>query len=440
MNDLNELAEVLQDLLGNTADRLASECGLIRRRRQLTGAKIAQALVFSHWAESAPTQGQIRDNAARLGADVSRQAITHRLDDQRTVDFLRRLLAAAVERVVTTPVVLPVLQRFTARTALDSSGVALPEVLVDLFRGGRSGHGRVEAAASVKLTVGLDLKSGRLLGPEVHAGRTGDLAVPLAQASPPKGGLQLADLNYFCTAKFARWDSDGAYWLSRIKCHTLIRDRDGTRWDLLDRLRRAEASDLDAEVLLGNKERLPCRLIARPVPPEVAQLRRDRLRAKAKDRGDAVSPLALALCNWTVVVTNVPVSLLSVGEAMALMRLRWQIELLFKLWKSGGGLGQWRGRKPAGLLCQLYSKLIMLVMRHWVLVATSWSRPDRSLTRAVQVVRAAVPDLVRSMRHPGRLSRVLRRIGREVQQVARMERRRRRPNAHEVLFCLVPGS
>ena len=48
-----------------------------------------------------------------------------------------------------------------------------------------------------------------------------------------------------------------------------------------------------------------------------------------------------ATATWTIVVTNVPRELLNVEEAMLLARLRWQIELLFKLWKSHGGIDEW---------------------------------------------------------------------------------------------------
>jgi hypothetical protein len=44
----------------------------------------------------------------------------------------------------------------------------------------------------------------------------------------------------------------------------------------------------------------------------------------------------MAWCDWTLLVTNPSADLLSLREALVLLRARRQIELLFKLWKSHG--------------------------------------------------------------------------------------------------------
>jgi len=49
---------------------------------------------------------------------------------------------------------------------------------------------------------------------------------------------------------------------------------------------------------------------------------------------------------------------------MVLLKIRWQIELLFKLWKSHGRVDEWRTKKPARIVCEIYAKLIGLVVQH----------------------------------------------------------------------------
>lgn len=433
MSDHNALVDAWQDLLVGQANHLARQVGLVRRQRLLTGARIAQTLVFSHCKHPAPTQDQMRRVAHQLGATLSRQALAKRFG-ANLVEFLKLLLAAAVTKRWGAPLTHPILDRFTAVRVLDSSVVPLPEVLLGLFQGGRSGHGRTDPVASAKLTLALDLVNGQLLGPEVAAGRAGDLTASLAQASPPPGGLTLADLNYFSLSKFARWGQDQAFWLSRLRGGTVVRGADGRRWVLADRLRQAGSEAVDEAVTLGGRERLPCRLLALRVPAHVADLRRQRARAKAKDRGSRLSEAKLALCDWTILVTNVPAEKLNVAEAIALCRMRWQIELLFKLWKTGGGLGQWRSHKAESLLIEFYSKLLMLVVRHWVLVEGTWSDARRSLSKGAEVVRSMVPELIKAMRRVSRLDVVLRRLLRDLRRWGRMDRRRR-PNAHQMLLC-----
>ena len=439
MTTLTELARTMQDLLTTRADELARQCGFVKRRRKVTGANFAQTVVFTAMADADAPKSRAQAIAAAVGLNASRQALDKRFD-ARGAEFLRQLLGAAIAEMVATPVAVPLLRRFTAVEVLDSSVVPLPDELVDLYRGGRSGRGATTGPkASVKLTVGLDLNSGTLRGPELSAGRAGDLSAPLAGAAPPAGGLQLADLNYFDLKKFARWQADGAYWLSRLKSGPKVHDERGRRIDLVASLRAAGAADVDVDILLGGEQRLACRLIARRVPAAVAELRRRRLLEKCADRGNRPSALSLALCDWTILVTNVPRGSLSVEEAVALARMRWQIELIFKLWKSRGGIDEYRSGKPQSALCEVYGKLLAQVVRHWVIVVGAWSQRDRSLTKAAAIVTLLALSLATAMRCARRLRGVLSYAQQLMATAARMEKHGASPNAHDLIFCLDTG-
>src|SRR5262249_30325433 len=86
-------------------------------------------------------------------------------------------------------------------------------------------------------------------------------------------------------------------------------------------------------------------------------------------------------------LTNVPPDKASTQEVAVLGRCRWQIELLFKLWKSGGGLGRSRSARPYRVLCELYATLIAQVVQQWLVVAGCWQEPARSPAKAARVVR-----------------------------------------------------
>jgi len=112
-------------------------------------------------------------------------------------------------------------------------------------------------------------------------------------------------------------------------------------------------TQLDMPILLGVKERLPCRMLARRVPEKVASERRRKIRADATRRGKMPPKKQLELAAWTIIVTSVPSALLTVDEAFVLLRLRWQIELLFKLWKRDGKIDDWRSEKPFRIWCEV---------------------------------------------------------------------------------------
>jgi hypothetical protein len=85
---------------------------------------------------------------------------------------------------------------------------------------------------------------------------------------------------------------------------------------------------------------------------------------------------------WTVLLANVPTRLLSLEEALEIGRARWQIELLFKLWQSQGRIDASTSARPHRVLCELYAKLVAMIIQHWVLLVSGSEQVDRSLVKA----------------------------------------------------------
>ena len=79
-------------------------------------------------------------------------------------------------------------------------------------------------------------------------------------------------------------------------------------------------------VQVAEKHRHPVRLLMIRVPEEVAERRRADLEADAKRRGQPVRQRAWKLAAWTILLTDAPANLLSLQEALVLLRERWQME------------------------------------------------------------------------------------------------------------------
>lgn len=141
--------------------------------------------------------------------------------------------------------------------------------------------------------------------------------------------------------------------------------------------------------LLGVQQRLPVRVLIERVPEEVAQERQERIREAAQAHGRQASEEILSLTNWTIVLTNVPRRMLDCDQVLILLRLRWQIERLFRLWKEHGHIDEWRSKKPWRILCEIYAKLSAMVIQQWLVQAGCWQEPHRSLFKAAQAVRRA---------------------------------------------------
>ncbi len=222
------------------------------------------------------------------------------------------------------------------------------------------------------------------------------------------------------------------FWLSRLHNNLALYDAAGQRLDVARFVARHPC--VDEPVYIGKTHRVAARLLAVRVPPDVAQQRRRRLRLEGQRRSQAVSAERLALADWTILITNVPRAKLSVEEALVLIRARWQIELLFKLWKSHGKIDEWRSAKPWRILCEVYAKLIAMVVQHWLLLLSSWAYVNRSFTKAAQTIRAHARHVASVLVSRHQLTTALATIVRCLERSGRINTRKTKPYTYQLLL------
>jgi hypothetical protein len=441
---VTQVTTTVQTLLTTTADGLARETGFVRRASKLTGAHFVQALVFGWLNNPNATLQQLAQMAGTVGVPISSQGLDQRFS-QVAANLLRRVLEVAVGSLVTAdPVAIPLLQRFRGVYLLDSSTIVLPNELAAVWHGcgGRPpepseppSHPPAQTEAAVKLQVQFDLLSGALRGPILQDGRAHDRRAP-HQTEFPAGALRLADLGSFSVEAFATLEQQGVYWLSRRHILPQLFDAQGQPLDLEAWLPRSPSDELlDAPILLGAAERLPARLLVQHVPPAVAQQRRKHVREDAQRKGHAVSQRRLVLAEWTLLVTNAPAALLSAAEALVLVRARWQVELLFKLWKSHGLLDESRSAKPWRRLCELYAKMLALLVQHWLLILSCWRYPNRRLVQAAQTIQRFATALALELMRPKRLAVVICKLQECLRVGCRITKRKATPATYQLLLA-----
>lgn len=436
MTSIAQVAASLTEVLETVPNRVARETGCIKRQGKFTGGSLVGTVVLGMLRKPAATLEELAQMAEACGVSVSAQAIDQRFTTELAAT-LTEVLAAAVGQIVTgDPVAIPVLARFTGVYIQDTSTISLPDALATTWRG-CGGTGEAGRAA-IKLGSRLDLLGGRLEGPYLASGRTHDRTMPGATAPLPTGSLWMADLGLVTLARLETIAAAGSYWLTRIKAQTHIETEDGQVWAQASLLASQDCDRVEVAVRLGKRARLPARLLAIRVPDDVAEERRERLRADAaRKRPGHPKPISderLALAAWSIYVTNVPVESLSLTEAFVLVRARWQIELLFKLWKSHALIDTSRSQQPQRIHCEVLAKLIGVVIQHWLLLTGAWSDPARSLVKLAQVVRSHMMAIACNLAEPTHLVRALTMLQRCLASGTRMNRRRKQPNTYQLLL------
>jgi hypothetical protein len=432
MTCVSQLCHTLQSVLTTVADTAARTTRFVKRQSPLTGSKFVQTLVIGWLDNPDATYEQLAQTATALGVSITAQGLDHRFT-REAADCLQQTLASAVQQVIVAePVVIPVLQRFTGVYLQDSTTIALPAALASLWSGCNDTPDTPEAA--LKAQVQFNLSDGQLTHLDLQAGRAQDKTAPMQSAPLPAGALRIADLGYLSIPVLAEYDQQGVFWLTRYQANLQLFDLDGTALDLLTLLPATEQTPLDRSVLVS-AHRLACRLVALRVPPQVAEERRRKLHAEAKADGGTPSARRLALCDWVIFLTNVSADHLSVAEIRVLARTRWQIELLFKLWKSHGHVDESRSAKPYRGLCEVYAKLLAMVIQHWVLITSSWQYPNRSWHKVAQTIRQHALRLGCALHLEAALADVINTIQRCIAKGARLNPRKAAPNTYQLLLA-----
>jgi len=232
----------------------------------------------------------------------------------------------------------------------------------------------------------------------------------------------------------------GVFFLMRYKAGIVLWVGN-ERLDLLAVLPKVTGERLELLVEVGASKLLTgVRLLAERVPKEVAESRQERIRQYASDHGKPVNEALLQLANWTIVVTNVPTWMLTFEQALALLRARWQIELLFKLWKQHGLLDDWNATSPWRILCEVYAKLLAMVVQHWFVLLSCWDDPHHSLSSVAEVLREQVPTLVHALAGHMPLGRAIRLITLSVRGGCSIPKRSTRlSTSYRLLYALDPG-
>lgn len=433
MNTISQVCAAIMRTVTTAAELAGRETGLVQRNRKLSGDKLAQILVFGWLNHAHATLEQLSQTALALGVQVSPQAIDQRFGPPAAA-FLERVLEAAVQEVVSaTPPTMVVFQRFEAVLVQDSSIVVLPQELEEVWPG--CGGRETQGQAALKLQVRLDLKGGRLEGPVLTPGRWHDQRGAGEFSPLPQGALKLTDSGYFNLADFAETAQQGSYFISRLKAGVRVFGEDGVELEMPEILTRL-GPRFDLPVEIGGRHRLKVRLIGVKVSPEVAAQRRRKLKEWARKKMRQPSKKQLGLCEWTLLMTNIPPPLAVAEEVLVLARARWQIELLFKLWKQQGQIDDWRSKNPWRILCEVYAKLVAMIIQHWVLLVSCWSYPDRSLIKGAQTVRSYAIMLATALTGLIQLEVVVAQIARCLASGCRVNRRKRQPNTYQLLLAL----
>jgi hypothetical protein len=214
-----------------------------------------------------------------------------------------------------------------------------------------------------RLHVNFDLGAFSIADVEVTDVKGGET---LKRHKAQKGEILVADRGYAHRKGVGQTLAASAYLVVRTNGHNLpLETYDGQRFDLLGWLQVGTSLSGPHEKpvwVTTPQGQFPLRLLAQPLPKEAAEEARRRVRQRSKKKGHTPNKLSLVAAGYVLLLTNLPAVEWTGEQVLAVYRLRWQVELLFKRLKGILTLAALRTKDP--MLAQVYllGKLVAALM------------------------------------------------------------------------------
>jgi len=346
-------------------EEAARETGFVKRESKLTGLLFLSVFTFGMGIYGKPTLAQLIGLLDKIlpKPDISREALHLRINE-KAVEFFKYMLSKAIDIKIPENLVLETVKSFKRILIADSASFELPEQLADIFKG----SGGDASDAAVKIQFCYDLKSGQFFY-IIEDGTSPDNKYENSFAGQAEeGDLIIRDSGYFNKHVFVEIAGKGGYYLSRWKTgvNLYVKDENGktTDFDILKFLRKIKGYGVfEIEVYLYKQGKYSkTRLIIEKAPEQVKNMRLRNINRANLRKGRVISKQTKILQGFNLHISNAPEEMLPKKHVRTLYGIRWQIELVFKKWKSCFHLDDVSGIRKERIECMLYAKLLFIFL------------------------------------------------------------------------------
>ena len=379
-NELNLFAQELRDCLSPAVlQEIAKRVGFVKRKSKYQANELIALCVWLSQEVGSTSLIQLSSRLeASTGVSMSAEGLNQRFN-QTAVAYLREVFRTLLAQKLCANQSLPdtLLSRFKRIRILDATVFQLP----DAFAGEYQGSGGGSNTAGVKIQLEYDLLSGQFLNVQVGPGKNNDKTYgTICLQTVEAGDLWLRDLGYFDLGDLQAIHDKKAYYISRLKLNTRIYIKNPapemfknrtlkkhTEYIQLDMaqmmtdLTPGETIEID-EAYIGQNQKLPTRVIIHRLTDDQTQTRLKNQAIREKKKGIVMKEKSKRLMGMNVYITNTSPEEIPTKDVHALYSLRWQIEILFKTWKSFFEIDVCKTIKKERLECHLYGQLIGILL------------------------------------------------------------------------------
>lgn len=337
----------------------------MKRQRKVTPLSFISSLMFHAFDK---TDVSLNDHVIDLGKHeeviMTKQSL-HQRFNREAVDFTKQLVEKQCQTKLSNQSIREeILSKWDSIYLHDSCQFGMPDHISSYFKGCGGG---INNNSIVKIQHCYELKTGKLHSHQVCDARSQDVTSGKEMiGSYQPGDLVLRDLGYFDLESFKLFDQKHKVdFISRLKPKTSIFELDGQKIDmgkLAYHMKKHHIPHIDKRVIIGTKKPVEVRIVITLVPEEVKQERIRKTNKQNKSYGNHTSKVFKQYAALNIFITNVKEDILTADQIMKLYRVRWQIELVFKTWKSYYKINRIKTCNCYRTLCYLYATLLLILI------------------------------------------------------------------------------
>jgi len=369
--------EINSFFTGEEIEQLARESKFVQRENavKVDGRIFLDLIVFN--SEKLKEQS-LNDLTVALrckyGIEITKQSLNERFNNYALL-FLKKALEKLLNNQLTINRLSVACKQFNRILIKDSVCFQIDESLKDLYEG--SGGSGSEAA--IRIQFEYDVLNGTINDLTVNAFNDQDAKDSLTTIEKTQAGdLVIRDLAYMSLEVLKKFIIKAVIFICRVKSNTKIYEFKNGNYEELtfDKIKRymkaQNLSCIEKEVYLSLKYKLPVRLIIYLLPDEIVneRLRKTNQENKKKGRGQCSKEYKARAC-FNLFITNGDKDVIPIEKVYQFYKLRWQIELMFKIWKSLCNIDKAKKAKRYRLECYIYSRLIFIVLAWQIIWITA---------------------------------------------------------------------
>lgn len=298
--------------------------------------------------------------------EISNEALNKRFNNYAT-KFLANALEKLLQQQLEFSAIEILQNKFNRVLIKDSVCFQIHESMVEYYPGS-GGNG---SNAAIRIQFEYDVLNGLITDISINAFNKQDAKDSKETIEiTNEGDLIIRDLAYMSIDVLNKIILKNAFYLCRPNTQVTMYELKNNDYAKIDfkkitrYMKKNQIQYMEKEIYYGAKDKIKTRLIIHLIPENEYEKRiRNAKKNNKKDGGDGnLTAEYKARSALNLFITNTEPEQIQTENVWSIYRLRWQIELMFKIWKSICKIDKVKNVKVQRLDCYLYSRIIFIVL------------------------------------------------------------------------------